>query len=254
MQTLLQNIHPDKVPKHVAIIMDGNGRWAQKKGLIRTFGHRNSMNSIKSTLEACQELNIPYITLYAFSSENWKRPEQEISFLMDLLHKSLKQNLDKIHENGIRLMAIGKTHNLPEKLSSQLEYSIEKTKKNQAATLILALNYSARHEIIRATRSIAQKVTEGSINLNDINTKVFKDHLYTAEIPDVDLIIRTSGEQRISNFLLWQAAYAELYFTEVLWPDFRKKDFFEAIYNYQKRERRFGKIEEQIQDQYSNLS
>lgn len=248
MQTLLQNINPDKVPKHVAIIMDGNGRWAQKKGLVRTFGHKKSVDSVKSTLEACQELNIPYVTLYAFSSENWKRPEQEISFLMDLLYKSLKRNLEKVHENGIRLMAIGNTHNLPEKLSNQLEYSIEKTKKNQAGTLILALNYSARQEIIRATKTIAQKVNEGSLNLTDVDIEIFKNHLYTAEIPDVDLIIRTSGEQRISNFLLWQAAYAELYFTEVLWPDFRKKDFFEAIYAYQKRERRFGKIGEQIQD------
>ena len=244
MQALPQNIHPDKIPKHIAIIMDGNGRWAQKKGLMRTFGHRNSMNSVKSTLEACQELNIPYITLYAFSSENWERPEQEISFLMDLLYKNLKRNLNKIHRNGIRLMAIGKTHNLPDKLLNQLEYSIEKTKKNRSGTLILALNYSARQEIIQATKSIAQKIIEGSLNLNNINAEIFKNHLYTAEIPDVDLIIRTSGEQRISNFMLWQAAYAELYFTEVLWPDFRKKDFFEAIYAYQKRDRRFGKIEE----------
>lgn len=247
MQTLVENIDIEKIPKHVAIIMDGNGRWAQKKGLMRTLGHKNSMNSIKSTLEACQELNIPYLTLYAFSSENWERPKQEINFLMDLLYESLKKNLEEIHNSEIRLIAIGETHILPKKLLAQLEYSIEKTKKNKAGTVILALNYSARKELIRASKTIAEKVKNGLLNVSDISTEMYKNYLYTAGIPDVDLIIRTSGEQRISNFLLWQSAYAELYFTEVLWPDFRKNDFFKAICAYQKRERRFGKITEQIQ-------
>lgn len=242
MQDLLKEIDFDHLPRHVAIIMDGNGRWAKRRGMLRTFGHRNANESIRDTLTASKDLGIPYITLYAFSSENWKRPQEEIETLMSLLCDSLKQELEKLQDKDIRLLTIGETKKFSERVQRELNHVIQSTQYNKSSTIILALNYGSQDEIIRATKAIARKVSNGTLDLDDIDTNAFEQHLYTKNIPDVDLIIRTSGEQRISNFLLWQSAYAELYFTSVLWPDFRKKDFFEAIINYQKRERRFGKI------------
>ncbi|XOD68408.1 MAG: isoprenyl transferase [Flavobacteriales bacterium AspAUS03] len=245
MQDLLGKINFNHLPCHVAIIMDGNGRWAQRRGMLRTFGHKNASESIRDTLRASKDLDIPYVTLYAFSSENWDRPQQETNVLMNLLYNGLKRELVELQANHIRLLAIGDTEKLSKKVQQELSHVIQATQQNKGGTLILALNYGSQAEIIQATKAITQKVCNGILTLEDIDTRSFRQHLYTRDIPDVDLIIRTSGEQRISNFLLWQAAYAELYFTEVLWPDFRKKDFFEAIISYQKRERRFGKIDGQ---------
>ncbi|XCI75031.1 MAG: isoprenyl transferase [Flavobacteriales bacterium] len=242
MQDLLGKINFNHLPCHVAIIMDGNGRWAQRRGMLRTFGHKNASESVRDTLRASKDLGIPYITLYAFSSENWDRPQQETNVLMNLLYNGLNRELVELQANHIRLLAIGDTEKLSEKVQEELAHVIQATQQNKGGTLILALNYGSQAEIIQATKAITQKVCNGILTLEDIDIRSFRQHLYTRDIPDVDLIIRTSGEQRISNFLLWQAAYAELYFTEVLWPDFRKKDFFEAIISYQKRERRFGKV------------
>ncbi|XOD67166.1 MAG: isoprenyl transferase [Flavobacteriales bacterium Tduv] len=246
MQDLLNEIDFDHLPRHIAIIMDGNGRWAKKRGMLRTFGHKNAKESIRDTLRASKDLGIPYITLYAFSSENWNRPEEEVGTLISLLCDSLKQELEELQDKDIRILTIGDTKKFSERIQQELNNMIQSTQYNKSGTMILALNYGSQDEIIRATKAIARKVCNGTLNLDDIDTNAFEEHLYTKNIPDVDLIIRTSGEQRISNFLLWQAAYAELYFTNVLWPDFRKKDFFEAIINYQKRERRFGKIGVQV--------
>lgn len=242
MQDLLSNIDFKHLPHHVAIIMDGNGRWAEKRGMLRTFGHKNARKSVQETLRASKELGIPYITLYAFSSENWKRPRQEITDLMKLICNGLKRELKELQTNNIRILAIGDIKKLSKTVQNELSYFIDITQHNKNGTLVLALNYGSQDEILLAAKTIAQKVYNGTLILEDIDTSYFEQHLYTKGLPNVDLIIRTSGEQRISNFLLWQAAYAELYFTKTLWPDFRKKDFFKAIINYQKRERRFGKI------------
>jgi len=243
MENLLEKINYKNIPHHVAIIMDGNGRWAEKRGKLRTFGHENAIQSVRETISVGKELGIPYITLYVFSSENWNRPKKEIDNLMRLFHVNLKSHLEEIHENNLKIIPIGEIEKFSKLIKEELIFFRKKTKHNTSGTLILALNYGGREEILRATKNIARKVKIGDLSLNDVTHSSFQNHLYTNDIPDVDLIIRTSGEQRISNFLLWQSAYAEFYFTNVLWPDFRKKDFFEAIISYQKRKRRFGKVE-----------
>jgi undecaprenyl diphosphate synthase len=235
-----------RLPRHLAIIMDGNGRWAKQKGMMRVFGHENGTKSVRDTVENCARLGIEYLTLYAFSTENWNRPAAEVDTLMNLLMTSLKKELATLQENNIRLGAIGDLDLLPKKARKQLDEVIEKTKNNTRTTLTLALSYGSRSEIIRAIQAIADKVKNNIISSGDIDESIINQHLYTRNLPDVDLLIRTSGEHRISNFLLWQIAYAELYFTDVLWPDFRSEHLNQAIADYQKRERRFGKTSEQI--------
>lgn len=239
-------LNKEKLPRHLAIIMDGNGRWAKKNGFLRTIGHENGVNTVRNIVEACTEFGIEYLTLYAFSTENWNRPKFEVQMLMKLLVKSLKKELETFTKNNIRLNAIGNMNLLPKEVHKELTEVIEKTKNNNRLTLTLALSYGSREELISATKNICDKVKNNIISLEDIDESVINNHLYTRNIPDVDLVIRTSGEQRISNFLLWQIAYAELYFTEVLWPDFTKDHLKEALFNYQDRERRFGKISEQL--------
>ena len=235
------------LPKHVAVIMDGNGRWARNQGLKRILGHQKGVESVRQTVEAAAELGIEALTLYAFSTENWKRPKYEVDTLMSLLVKSLKKELSTLQKNNIRLNTIGKINELPEKARKQLLEVIDLTKDNKQMVLTLALNYGGQEEIVNALKCISKKIVNNQLEVEEIDEKVINNHLYTFTLPVVDFLIRTSGEKRISNFLLWQIAYAELYFTDVLWPDFRKKDFYEAILNYQSRERRFGKTSEQIE-------
>jgi undecaprenyl diphosphate synthase len=235
-----------RLPRHVAIIMDGNGRWAKQKGMLRVFGHENGTKSVRETVETAARLGIENLTLYAFSTENWNRPKAEVETLMNLLMTALRRELPTLEENNIRLGAIGDVDMLPKKAKRQLDEVIEKTKNNSRMTLTLALSYGSRAEIIRAVRAISDKVKNNIISSADVDESVINQHLYTQNLPDVDLLIRTSGEHRISNFLLWQIAYAELYFTDVLWPDFRAEHLHAAIADYQKRERRFGKTSEQI--------
>ena len=239
-------LHTQKMPKHVAIIMDGNGRWAKQKGRLRVFGHENGTKSVREITETCVELNIENLTLYAFSTENWKRPKIEVQTLMRLLISSLKNEIKTLQDNDIRLQTIGNTDELPRKVQRELQDVISQTKANKKMTLTLALSYGSRDEIINTIKQISIKVKNNIISPELIDESVINEHLYTRNLPDVDLLIRTSGEQRISNFLLWQIAYAELFFTEVLWPDFRKENLYEAILSYQKRERRFGKTSEQL--------
>lgn len=246
--TLRDNINPEKLPGHLAIIMDGNGRWAKQKGLLRTIGHENGTKSVKNTVEACAELGIQNLTLYAFSTENWNRPKFEVDTLMKLLISSLKKELATLQKNNIRLNAIGNLTNLPSKVQKELEEVIESTAENTRMTLTLALSYGAREELVQAVKKISIKVKNNIISLDTIDESIINKHLYTHNLPDVDLVIRTSGEHRISNFLLWQIAYAEFYFSEVLWPDFKKEHLYEAILSYQNRERRFGKTSEQISE------
>ncbi len=234
------------IPKHVAIIMDGNGRWAKKKGLFRAAGHEKGTKAVREAVEGSAEIGVKHLTLYAFSTENWNRPKLEVDTLMKLLVNSLKKEIKTLQENNIRLNAIGNLENLPEKARKELLEVIDKTKSNTHMVLTLALSYGSREELIKTIKEISNKVKNGVISPHLINEAVINEHLYTKKLPDVDLLIRTSGEQRISNFLLWQIAYAELYFTEILWPDFKRTDLFEAILNYQKRERRFGKTSEQL--------
>lgn len=236
----------DRLPKHLAIIMDGNGRWAKKQGMMRVFGHENGTKSVRTTVEACARLGIENLTLYAFSTENWNRPKLEVDTLMKLLMSSLKKELKTLQENNIRLHSIGSLEMLPASARKSLLEVIEKTKDNTRMTLTLALSYGSRDEIIQAVREISAKVKNNIILPGDIDESTINNHLYTQNLPDVDLLIRTSGEHRISNFLLWQIAYAELYFTDVLWPDFGEKELYDALADYQKRERRFGKTSEQI--------
>jgi undecaprenyl diphosphate synthase len=243
---LLDQIDKNKLPKHLAIIMDGNGRWAKQKGLLRTIGHEHGTKSVREVVEACAEINIPYLTLYAFSTENWNRPRLEVELLMKLLVSSLKKEIKTLQDNDIKLNAIGNLEALPKKVFRELNEVISSTKDNSRMTLTLALSYGSREEIIKTVKEISLKVKNNLISRDDIDESVINSHLYTQNLPDVDLLIRTSGEQRISNFLLWQLAYAELYFTETLWPDFTKNHLFEAILNYQNRERRFGKTSEQL--------
>ena len=234
------------IPKHVAIIMDGNGRWAKDKGLPREFGHQNGVNSVKSIVQEAYKSGVEYLTLYAFSIDNWDRPSDEVSSLMSLLVSTLRDEFDEIFDKDIKLNAVGEINSLPKEVVSELEFIINNTKNNQKMNLTLALSYGGKQEIFNAVKIIADKVKNNLIELNNFDDSIINSHLYTKNLPDVDLLIRTSGEQRISNFLLWQIAYAELYFTDVYWPDFSKDDFNLALENYKSRERRFGKTSEQI--------
>ena len=244
--SLITAINKENLPKHLAIIMDGNGRWAKQQGFLRAFGHENGTKSVRVTVETCAKLGIENLTLYAFSTENWNRPKIEVDTLMKLLINSLKNELKTLENNNIKLHSIGNLNLLPKSAQKELLDVIEKTKNNTRMTLTLALSYGSREEIISAVKNISDKVKNNIISIDAIDESIINQHLYTQNLPDVDLLIRTSGEHRISNFLLWQIAYAELYFTDVLWPDFKEEHLYEAIVSYQKRERRFGKTSEQI--------
>ena len=242
----LLDIDKKNLPRHVAVIMDGNGRWAKKNGQRREYGHREGRKAVKRIVESCAELKIKNLTLYAFSTENWNRPKLEIDFLMQLLLLSLKDELKNLNKNNIKFKTIGNLERLPKKISDYLLKVKEETKDNSALTLTLALSYGSRNEIVNVVREISDKVKNNIISSKKIDESVINDHLYTRHLPDVDLLIRTSGEKRISNFLLWQIAYSELYFTKKMWPDFGKEDLYKAIISYQNRERRFGKTSEQV--------
>jgi undecaprenyl diphosphate synthase len=244
--SLKEKIDPSRLPAHVAIIMDGNGRWAKQKGKLRVFGHQSGVLSVRETVEAAAELGIKYLTLYAFSTENWNRPKFEVNALMELLVGTIRKETKTLTNNDIRLQAIGDTESLPKSCKRELTEAIELTASNKRMTLVLALSYSSKWEIINAVKQISARVAAKEISPDDINESLFNSFLCTADFPDPELLIRTSGEQRISNFLLWQIAYSELYFTEKMWPDFRKEDLYEAILDFQGRERRFGKTSEQI--------
>lgn len=241
-----EKIDLKKLPKHISIIMDGNGRWAKQKGLLRALGHEEGTQAVRDVVEGSAELGIKHLTLYAFSTENWNRPKMEVDTLMRLLVSSLKKEIKTLTKNDIRLNAIGNLENLPRKAQKELNEVIEKTRDNTRMVLTLALSYGSREELIHVVKELSEKVKNEEISPDAIDESIINQHLYTRNLPDVDLLIRTSGEQRISNFLLWQIAYAELYFTNILWPDFRRENLYEAIYNYQTRERRFGKTSEQI--------
>lgn len=241
-----EQIDLGKVPEHIAIIMDGNGRWAKQRGAMRVFGHRNAVKAVRDTTEACAELGVKYLTLYAFSTENWSRPQEEVNALMELLVNTIRGETETLMKNKVRLMAIGNIRNLPGNCQRELQEAMQITQHNQGLTLVLALSYSGRWEIMEAVRRIANEVEKGNLHSRDIDDKVFTRYLTTTGIPDPELLIRTSGEMRISNFLLWQIAYSELYMSEILWPDFRREHLYEAIRSYQQRERRFGKISEQV--------
>jgi len=233
-------------PKHIAIIMDGNGRWAKKRGKIRIFGHENGTKAVRTTVETCAKLGINHLTLYAFSTENWSRPKLEVKTLMSLLISSLKNEIETLQKNDVQLNSLGDVASMPLKVANELKQVMEATKSNSRMTLNLALNYGSRYELTNCMKIIGDKIKKNIISIEKIDETVINQHLYSRNLPDVDLLIRTSGEQRISNFLLWQIAYAELYFTDVLWPDFTDQHLYEAIENYQKRERRFGKTSEQL--------
>ena len=243
---LLEQINKERLPKHVAIIMDGNGRWAKKQGFLRAFGHESGTKSVKEIIKASVEIGIENLTLYAFSTENWNRPKLEVDTLMKVLINALKKEVDTLQKHNIKLNAIGNLEMLPKTAQNQLLEVINLTKNNNIMTLTLALSYGSREELTNAVRIISEKVKNNIISIDAIDDSIINEHLYTHNLPDVDLVIRTSGEHRISNFLLWQIAYAELYFTDILWPDFKEQDLYEAILSYQKRERRFGKTSEQI--------
>ncbi len=239
-------INSDKIPQHVAIIMDGNGRWAKTKGNNRIFGHQNGVNAVRDTVEAASEIGVKYLTLYAFSTENWNRPKLEINALMQLLMKAIREETPRLIKNNVRILSIGDLDSLPSRVKSSLERAKADTAHCNGLSLVLALSYSGRWEIANAAKQIAKLVANNLLNADDIDEKTIGKYLNTSNMPDPELIIRTSGEYRISNFLLWQIAYSEFYFLSKFWPDFAKEDFFEAIYNYQQRERRFGKISEQV--------
>ncbi|WP_297760960.1 isoprenyl transferase [uncultured Muriicola sp.] len=242
----IESLKSGSLPRHLAIIMDGNGRWAKQRGKLRIFGHENGVKAVRETVENSAKLGIEFLTLYAFSTENWKRPKIEVDTLMKLLVSSLKKELKTLHKNNIKLNAIGNIDSLPSKAYTELKEVIEKTSKNNGMVLTLALSYGAREEIKHAIQEISLKVKNNIISPENIDDTIINSHLYTHNLPDVDLLVRTSGEHRISNFLLWQIAYAELYFMDVFWPDFREQHLAEAIKNYQNRERRFGKTSEQL--------
>ncbi|MFY0644039.1 MAG: isoprenyl transferase [Bacteroidia bacterium] len=243
---LKEQINPNKLPKHVAIIMDGNGRWAKSQGKFRVFGHQSGVRSVREVAEGAAELGIECLTLYAFSTENWNRPKKEVNALMTLLVKTIRNETKTLMDNDIKLDAIGDRNTLPKDCIRELDEAMEITKGNSRMTLILALSYSAKWDIVNATKHIAQKAVDGEINIEDIDETLINNTLTTYKYPHPELMIRTSGEQRISNFLLWEIAYSELYFTDVLWPDFRREDLYKAILDYQNRERRFGKTSEQL--------
>jgi undecaprenyl diphosphate synthase len=236
----------DKVPQHIAIIMDGNGRWAKQQGEDRIFGHHEGVNSVREIVEAAAEAGVKYLTLYAFSTENWNRPKDEVDALMELLVATISMETPQLNKNGVKLEAIGNLKSLPENCYNELQESINVTKNNTRLTLVLALSYSSKWEITNGVKEIAELVAKGKLKPEEISEETISSFLCTTKYPDPELMIRTSGEHRISNFLLWQLAYAEFYFTDKLWPDFRKDDFYEAINSYQNRERRFGKTSEQI--------
>jgi undecaprenyl diphosphate synthase len=241
-----EDLDQGKLPKHIAIIMDGNGRWAKKQGLLRAAGHERGTRGVKEAVEACAELGVPFLTLYAFSTENWNRPKIEVDMLMRLLVSSLKKEIKTLLDNDICLNTIGNINTLPKKAQKELQEVIARTAKNKRLRLTLALSYGAREELLQTVKEISLKVKNNIISTDEIDESCINKHLYTHDLPEVDLLIRTSGEQRVSNFLRWQIAYAEFYFTDVLWPDFTKAHLHDAIYNYQKRERRFGKTSEQL--------
>ncbi|MCU0442437.1 MAG: isoprenyl transferase [Bacteroidia bacterium] len=244
--SLKDKINLQKLPKHIAIIMDGNGRWAKGKGKFRIFGHQNGVKAVKESAEACAELGVSYLTLYAFSTENWSRPKDEINALMELLVSTIRKETSTLQKNNIRLKAIGDLMDLPPKCQRELQEAIEETKNNTRLTLILALSYSAKWDMVNAIKQIAEKAANHQLHPQEINDMLIDQHLSTKDYPHPELMIRTSGEQRISNFLLWELAYSELYFTPVLWPDFTREHLYEAIFDYQQRERRFGKTSEQV--------
>ena len=242
LDNLKKHINNSKVPNHVAVIMDGNGRWAKKIGKERFFGHNSGVSSVRDTIEACIDLGVNNLTLYVFSMENWKRPESEVKALMHLLFSSIDVELENLNKNNIKLNVIGKKDLLPNRTKERLEVAVEDTSKNTGLNLNLAISYGSKQEIIEAVKTISDKVKKNIISLENIDENIINDHLYTRNLDNVDLLIRTGGEIRVSNFLLWQISYAELVFLELLWPDFKKRHFYEAIVEYQKRARRFGKI------------
>ncbi|KQT21963.1 UDP pyrophosphate synthase [Chryseobacterium sp. Leaf404] len=249
MSLIKDKIDPEKLPQHVAIIMDGNGRWAKSRGEERTFGHKNAIDAVRNAINACNEVHIPYLTLYTFSSENWNRPQEEVSTLMNLLTETLLLEAEEIFTKGLRLHVIGNVDKLSALVRDQLMHVIDLTKDNTKGNLILAISYGSQEEILNAVKKIGNDVKDGKIDVEDINEQLFENYLYTKNFPPVDLLIRTSGEVRISNFLLWQIAYAELQFLDILWPDFSKDVFFQCIVNYQNKERRYGLTGEQIKIQ-----
>jgi len=242
----MERLNPDKLPQHVAIIMDGNGRWAKRRGLTRIFGHQKGIQSVRDVVKTSRELGIKWLTLYAFSEENWKRPQYEIKALMNLLTRYLTTELKEMLDNGIRLLSIGQTEKLPPEVQRTLWQTIEKTARNKEMNLTLALSYGGRQEIVWAVKNMLKDIEKATLNIKQITEERLSRYLYTSNIPDPDLLIRTSGEYRISNFLLWQIAYAEIFISPVLWPDFHKERYLEALLDYQKRERRFGSTGEQI--------
>lgn len=246
MASLKEHIDLNNLPRHLAIIMDGNGRWAKKKGAMRIFGHRNAIQAVKDVTEGCAELGIKYLTLYAFSTENWTRPKAEVDGLMELLVSTIKGEIKTLMDNQVRLTTIGETSQLPQDCQNNLAWAINQTKNNKGLTLVLALSYGGRREIVNAVKQLAAEVKSGKMAPEEINEGVLENYLQTSGIPDPELLIRTSGEMRVSNFLLWQIAYTEFFITPTLWPDFRKEHLYEAIWSYQQRERRFGKTSEQL--------
>ncbi len=249
MSSLLDQIDKDRLPRHIAIIMDGNGRWAKEQGQDRLYGHFHGVESVRNIVEGCAELGIGYLTLYAFSTENWDRPEYEVIGLMELLVSTIRKEVENLHKNNIKLHVIGDMAMLPEYARQELNEALDFTAKNTGLNLVMALSYSGRWELLNAVKNIAYEVKKGGIAVEEIDQSTLQRYLCTSEFPDPELMIRTSGEFRISNFLLYQLAYAELYFTNVRWPDFRKNNLYEAILDYQGRERRFGKTGQQIADE-----
>ena len=244
----IEQLVKEKLPRHIAIIMDGNGRWANKRSFKRILGHREGMESVKVIVRACRELDIKALTLYAFSSQNWQRPELEVKALMSLLKKYVRSEINELHENNMKLQGIGDLNKLPKSVLDVFNESVEKTRNNTGMVLSVALSYGGREEILHAVSSISKKIKSGELSVDDLNEDLISNSLYTAGLPDPDLLIRTSGELRISNFLLWQIAYSEIYVTDVLWPDFRNDDLYRALIEFQKRKRRFGLTDEQISE------
>lgn len=242
MENLFYDINLDKVPAHIAIIMDGNGRWAKSRFMPRTYGHKVGVETIRKVVKECSRLGVKYLTLYAFSTENWKRPKDEVSALMGLLVKYLRNELEELHKNNVKILTIGDISKLPQACIEELDHAKEKTKDNRGLVMSLALNYGGRNDLINAVKNISQEVVDGKISVEDIGDDLISSHLSTKESPDPDLVVRTSGEQRLSNFLLWELAYSEFYFTDIHWPDFDEKELQKAIFAYQSRDRRFGGI------------
>ncbi|WP_314730134.1 isoprenyl transferase [Peptostreptococcus stomatis] len=242
MENLFYDINLDKVPNHIAIIMDGNGRWAKSRFMPRTYGHKVGVETIRKVVKECSRLGVRYLTLYAFSTENWKRPKDEVSALMGLLVKYLRNELEELHKNNVKILTIGDISKLPQACIEELDHAKEKTKDNRGLVMSLALNYGGRNDLINAVKNISQEVVDGKISVEDIGDDLISSHLSTKESPDPDLVVRTSGEQRLSNFLLWELAYSEFYFTDIHWPDFDEKELQKAIFAYQSRDRRFGGI------------